>query len=316
MRTVLLAEPRAFCAGVDRAIAAVEKALELYGAPVYVRKQIVHNRHVVERLQQAGAVFVEETEEVPEGAVVVFSAHGVAPEVHDAAAARGLRTIDATCPLVRKVHMEARRFAAEGFDILLIGEEGHEEVVGTVGEARGRVQVVGLHDDVSHLRVADPAKVVWLAQTTLAVDEAFAVAARLRDRFPLLQDPPSDDICYAVQNRQAAIRQLAAEAELVLVIGSRNSHNSRSMVDVALAGGVAAAHLIDDEHDIEDSWLAGVSTVGVSAGASAPEYCVRNVHRRLREAGFTGVRTVTAAREHQQFALPRELELRPDQVPA
>ncbi|GJF34280.1 4-hydroxy-3-methylbut-2-enyl diphosphate reductase [Kitasatospora sp. NE20-6] len=307
MGTVLLAEPRAFCAGVARAVKTVERALELHGAPVYVRKQIVHNRHVVQRLEQAGAVFVEEADEVPEGALMILSAHGVAPAVHEQAAARGLRTVDATCPLVTKVHREAKRFADEGFDILLIGQTGHEEVIGTMGQAPGRVHLVGGAGDVGSVTVTDPAKVAWLAQTTLTVHETEQTAALLRQRFPLLQDPPSDDICYAAQNRQAAVRQVAAEADLVLVVGSANSHNSHCLVDVARSCG-SSAHLIDDAHGIQEEWLAGVQVIGVSAGASAPEDCVDGVVARLALLGFGDVRTVAVTEENQHFALPRELK--------
>ena len=306
MGTVLLAEPRAFCAGVARAVATVERALDRYGAPVYVRRQIVHNRHVVERLQRAGAVFVEEADAAPEGAVLILSAHGVAPGVRRAADDRGLRTVDATCPLVSKVHREARRFAAEDYDILLMGQDGHDEVIGTLGQAPGRIQVVGTPESVACVEVADPARVVWLAQTTLAVQETMDTVGLLRERSPLLQDPPSDDICYAAQNRQAGVRQVAADSDLVLVLGSPNSHNSRCL-DVAQAQGTVA-HLIDDEDGIEVAWLAGGGVNGVSDGASAPEDCVRDVLVRLGTLGYDEVRTVTAAEENQQFALPRELE--------
>src|SRR5690242_18449078 len=256
-RRVLLAKPRGYCAGVDRAVQSVELALERYGAPIYVRKQIVHNVHVVKTLEERGAIFVDETEEVPEGAIVVFSAHGVAPVVHDEAAGLSLRTIDATCPLVTKVHKEARRFASDDYDILLIGHEGHEEVIGTSGEAPEHVQLVDGPDDVANITVRDPEKVVWLSQTTLSVDETMETVRRLRERFPSLQDPPSDDICYATQNRQLAVKQMAAECDLMLVIGSRNSSNSVRLVEVALEHGSRAGHLVDYADEIDEAWLEG-----------------------------------------------------------
>src|ERR1700712_3061392 len=277
MGRVLLARPRGYCAGVDRAVQTVERALETYGPPIYVRRQIVHNLHVVRRLEELGAVFVEENDEVPEGAIVVFSAHGVAPEVHEQAAARGLRAIDAPCPLVTKVHHEARRFAKDDFDILLIGHEGHEEVVGTSGEAPEHITLVDGPADVSGVTVRDPEKVVWLSQTTLSVDETMQTVDALRERFPLLQSPPSDDICYATQNRQAAVKTIAPEADLFLVVGSANSSNSVRMVEVALAAGARAAHLVENAEAIEESWLAGVTTVGLSSGASVPEILVHEV---------------------------------------
>jgi 4-hydroxy-3-methylbut-2-enyl diphosphate reductase len=304
---VLLASPRGYCAGVDRAVQTVERALELYGAPIYVRKQIVHNSHVVARLEALGAVFVEETEEVPEGSVVVFSAHGVAPVVHEEAAQRGLRTIDATCPLVTKVHAEARRFDREDFDILLIGHEGHEEVVGTTGEAPERVHLVDGPGAVDSLQVRDPARVAWLSQTTLSVDETQETVAALRQRFPLLVDPPSDDICYATQNRQVAVKQIAASAELVLVVGSANSSNSVRLVEVALDAGARAAYLVDDVSHIDEGWLSGVGTVGVTSGASVPESLVADVLRWLAERGYADVEQLTAAEERLVFALPHEL---------
>jgi len=306
-RRVLLAAPRGYCAGVDRAVVTVEKALELYGPPVYVRKQIVHNRHVVETLQERGAIFVEETDEVPEGATVVFSAHGVAPSVHEEAARRGLRTIDATCPLVTKVHQEARRFAEEGYRILLIGHEGHEEVVGTAGEAPERITLVGGPDHVDDLDVAEGERVAWLSQTTLSVDETMETVDRLRARLPLLVDPPSDDICYATQNRQEAIKEVAAESDLVIVVGSRNSSNSVRLVEVALASGAPVAHLVDYAHEIDPAWLDGVTTVGVTSGASVPELLVRDVLDLLAGHGFDQVQVVEAAEEHLLFALPPEL---------
>jgi 4-hydroxy-3-methylbut-2-enyl diphosphate reductase len=306
-KRVLLAKPRGYCAGVDRAVVTVEKALELYGPPVYVRKQIVHNRHVVETLEERGAVFVEETEEVPEGAIVVLSAHGVAPTVHEEAAARKLRTIDATCPLVTKVHMEARRFAAEGFDILLIGHEGHEEVIGTAGEAPENVHLVDGPAGVADVAVRDESRVVWLSQTTLSVDETNETVDQLQQRFPLLQSPPSDDICYATQNRQQAVKEIGAACDLVLVVGSRNSSNSVRLVEVALDAGARAAHLIDFAREIDEAWLEGVSTVGVTSGASVPEILVRDVLAYLAERGFGDVEEVTSAEERLIFSLPQEL---------
>lgn len=306
-RRVLLAKPRGYCAGVDRAVQTVERALERFGTPVYVRKQIVHNTHVVRALERRGAVFVEETEEVPEGAVVVFSAHGVAPQVHEVASSRGLRTIDATCPLVSKVHNEARRFAAQGYDILLIGHEGHEEVIGTTGEAPASIRIVDGPDDAAKVEVRDPAKVAWLSQTTLSVDETAQTVAALRERFPLLIDPPSDDICYATQNRQAAVKQIAKESDLVIVVGSRNSSNSVRLVEVAREAGAVAAYLVDDSGSIEDSWLDSASTIGVTSGASVPEELVSQVLDRLAGAGFSAVEEVEAVHESLVFALPHEL---------
>jgi 4-hydroxy-3-methylbut-2-en-1-yl diphosphate reductase len=306
-RRVLLASPRGYCAGVDRAVQSVERALDHYGAPVYVRKQIVHNSHVVRRLEELGAIFVEETEEVPEGAVVVLSAHGVAPVVHDEAAQRRLRTIDATCPLVTKVHAEARRFDREDYDILLIGHEGHEEVIGTTGEAPDRVHLVDGPEAVDAIEVRDPQRVAWLSQTTLSVDETLQTVAALRQRFPLLVDPPSDDICYATQNRQVAIKVVAAESELVLVVGSGNSSNSVRLVEVALDAGAAAAHLVDDVSHIDEAWLDGVHTVGVTSGASVPESLVQGVLSWLAERGYGDVEEVASAAETLTFALPPEL---------
>ncbi len=306
-RRVLLAKPRGYCAGVDRAVQTVEKALERFGAPVYVRKQIVHNTHVVRTLEERGAIFVEETDAVPEGSVVVFSAHGVAPEVREEARNRGLRTIDATCPLVTKVHNEARRFAAQDYDILLIGHEGHEEVVGTTGEAPANIQLVDGPAGSDSVQVRDPARVAWLSQTTLSVDETSETVAELRKRFPLLLDPPSDDICYATQNRQAAVKQIAAESDVVIVVGSTNSSNSVRLVEVARDAGADAAYLVDDASGIEQSWLDGVSTVGVTSGASVPEDLVAGVLARLAESGFADVEEVEAVRERMVFGLPREL---------
>ena len=306
-KRVLLAEPRGYCAGVDRAVETVERALEKHGAPVYVRHEIVHNRHVVETLAQRGAVFVDEADEVPEGAIVVFSAHGVAPTVHQTAAARNLQVIDATCPLVTKVHNEAKRFAREDYDILLIGHEGHEEVIGTAGEAPDHVQLVDGPDAVDSVTVRDPGKVIWLSQTTLSVDETMETVARLREKFPTLQDPPSDDICYATQNRQGAVKAMAPECDLVVVVGSRNSSNSVRLVEVALGAGARAAHLVDYAEDIDPAWLDGVITVGVTSGASVPEILVRGVLERLAEFGYGTVQTVTTANETLVFALPREI---------
>lgn len=306
-KKVLLAAPRGYCAGVDRAVVTVEKALELYGPPVYVRKQIVHNKHVVETLERRGAIFVDETDEVPSGATVVFSAHGVAPVVHDEAKALSLKTIDATCPLVTKVHREAVRFAGEDYDILLIGHEGHEEVVGTSGEAPAHITIVDGPDDVANIEVRDPAKVVWLSQTTLSVDETMETVRRLRERFPQLQDPPSDDICYATQNRQSAVKQMAADTDLMIVVGSRNSSNSVRLVEVALEHGARAGHLVDYADEIDTAWLDGVSTVGVTSGASVPEILVNDVLARLAEHGFLDVETVTAATESLLFSLPADL---------
>lgn len=306
-KRVLLAEPRGYCAGVDRAVETVERALEKHGAPVYVRHEIVHNRHVVDTLQKAGAVFVEETDEVPEGGIVVFSAHGVAPTVYAAAADRNLRTIDATCPLVTKVHNEARRFARDGYDILLIGHQGHEEVIGTAGEAPDHVQLVDGIAAVGNVTVRDENRVVWLSQTTLSVDETMEIVERLRRRFPKLQDPPSDDICYATQNRQVAVKAMAPECQLVIVVGSRNSSNSVRLVEVALGGGAGAAHLVDWSGDIDPAWFDGVTTVGVTSGASVPEVLVQGVLERLAEYGYDMVQPVTTAHETLVFALPREI---------
>ncbi len=285
----------------------VEEALELYGPPVYVRKEIVHNKHVVSTLQKRGAIFVDETQEVPEGATVIFSAHGVAPVVHDEARALSLKTIDATCPLVTKVHHEAVRFADEGYDILLIGHEGHEEVVGTAGEAPDHVTLVDGPDDVANVTVRDPSKVVWLSQTTLSVDETMDTVNRLREKFPQLQDPPSDDICYATQNRQLAVRQMAPETDLMIVVGSRNSSNSVRLVEVALEHGAGAGHLVDYADEIDPVWLDGVGTVGVTSGASVPEVLVRGVLAFLAERGYEDVQPVVAADESVLFSLPHEL---------
>ncbi|MDQ3734080.1 MAG: 4-hydroxy-3-methylbut-2-enyl diphosphate reductase [Actinomycetota bacterium] len=307
-KRVLLADPRGYCAGVDRAVIAVEKALEANGAPVYVRKQIVHNVHVVRTLEERGAIFVDETDEVPEGALLVFSAHGVSPAVRQAAIDRQLRTIDATCPLVTKVHKEATRFAREGYDILLIGHRGHEEVDGTSGEAPEHIQIVDGPDDVARVSVRDPERVVWLSQTTLSVDETLETVDQLRERFPGLSAPPSDDICYATQNRQQAVKQMAGSCELVIVVGSRNSSNSVRLVEVALDAGSAAAHLVDFAAEIDPAWLDGVQTVGVTSGASVPEILVQEVLAWLAERGYTDVERVVAAEEKVVFALPHELK--------
>src|ERR1022692_3099957 len=296
-KRVLLAKPRGYCAGVDRAVQTVEQALERFGAPVYVRKQIVHNTHVVRALEKRGAIFVEETQEVPEGAVVVFSAHGVSPDVHAEAKARGLRTIDATCPLVTKVHNEARRFAAQGYDILLIGHDGHEEVIGTAGEAPASIHLVDGPAESDSVQVRDPARVAWLSQTTLSVDETKETVAALRERFPQLQDPPSDDICYATQNRQVAVKQIAADCDVVIVVGSTNSSNSVRLVEVALDAGARSAYLVDDASAIDPGWLETVATVGVTSGASVPEDLVDGVLERLAESGFTDVEEIEAVKE-------------------
>jgi 4-hydroxy-3-methylbut-2-enyl diphosphate reductase len=311
-RRVLLAKPRGYCAGVDRAVQTVEMAIERYGTPVYVRKQIVHNLHVVRSLEQRGAIFVEENADVPPGSVVVFSAHGIAPDVRAEAEKRGLRVIDATCPLVTKVHNEARRFAAQDYDILLIGHEGHEEVIGTTGEAPTRVRLVDGAEEAGSVDVRDPAKVVWLSQTTLSVDETTETVAALRERFPTLLDPPSDDICYATQNRQLAVKQIASYADLVLVVGSQNSSNSVRLVEVAKDSGATASYLVDDASEIDEVWLDGVSTIGVTSGASVPEELVDGVLAWLAERGFGDVEEVETVKEKMSFALPREI--RPPRV--
>ncbi len=305
-RRVLLATPHGWCAGVDRAVRTVEKAIELYGPPVYVRKQIVHNLHVVRELERRGAVFVDETDEVPEGSLVIFSAHGVPPQTHAEAARLRLRTIDATCPLVTKVHNEARRLAQEGYEILLIGHEGHEEVIGTSGEAPDHIHVVAGPDEVDTVPVRDPSRLAWLSQTTLSVDEMNRTLVRLRTRFPELRDPPSDDICYATQNRQSALRDIAADCDLVLVVGSGNSSNAVRLVEVAQEAGTPG-RLIDTADDIDPAWLGSAGTVGLTSGASTPEVLVRGVLARLAEHGFTDVHEVGAIREHIRFALPRDL---------
>jgi len=306
-RKVLLAAPRGYCAGVDRAVVTVEKALELYGAPVYVRKQIVHNKHVVETLEERGAIFVDEVAEVPQGATVVFSAHGVAPEVHQQAADRKLKTIDATCPLVTKVHSEAKRFASEGFDIILIGHDGHEEVVGTMGEAPESITLVEDLDAARQVEVKDPDKLVWLSQTTLSVDETLETVDVLKDRFPNLMSPPSDDICYATQNRQVAIKEVAEGSDVVIVVGSGNSSNSVRLVEVALEAGAGSAYRVDAASEIDPVWLENATTVGVTSGASVPEILVEEVLAYLAERGFGTVEEVQTAEETLVFALPPEL---------
>ncbi|WP_149184194.1 4-hydroxy-3-methylbut-2-enyl diphosphate reductase [Streptomyces sp. TRM49041] len=307
-RRVLLAAPRGYCAGVDRAVIAVEKALEQYGAPIYVRHEIVHNKYVVQTLEKKGAIFVDRTQEVPEGSIVMFSAHGVAPIVHEEAAERKLATIDATCPLVTKVHKEAVRFAQEDFDILLIGHEGHEEVIGTSGEAPDHIQLVDGPGDVAQVEVRDPSKVVWLSQTTLSVDETMETVDALKEKFPQLISPPSDDICYATQNRQLAVKQMGAEADLVIVVGSRNSSNSKRLVEVAKLAGAREAYLVDFAEEIDEAWLKDdVSTVGVTSGASVPEVLVEGVLEWLSKRGFEDVGIVKAAEESITFSLPKEL---------
>ena len=306
-KRVLLAAPRGYCAGVDRAVIAVEKALDHYGAPVYVRKEIVHNKHVVPGLEKRGAIFVDEVDEVPEGATLVFSAHGVSPAVVKASEARGLNTIDATCPLVTKVHREVQRFAAEEYDILLIGHEGHEEVEGTAGEAPDHVQLVDGVEGIENAKVKDPKKVIWLSQTTLSVDETMETVLKLREKFPTLQNPPSDDICYATQNRQVAIKKVGSESDLVLVIGSANSSNTVRLVEVALEAGAKAAYRIDYASEIKDEWFEGVETVGVSSGASAPEELVDEVLEYLEKRQFGTPIEITTAEEDVQFSLPKEL---------
>ena len=306
-KRVLLAAPRGYCAGVDRAVVTVEKALALYGAPVYVRKQIVHNVHVVASLEAKGAIFVDETDQVPEGKTVVFSAHGVSPLVHEQAAARNLKTIDATCPLVTKVHHEVRRFATEDSEILLIGHHGHEEVEGTAGEAPDRVRIVDGLDGARNIQPTPGKNLVWLSQTTLSVDETMEAVTILKERFPEIQSPPSDDICYATQNRQEAIKEIARQADLVIVVGSQNSSNSVRLAEVALEYGAKASHLIDYAEEIQDHWFDGVETIGVTSGASVPEILVKDVLATLHEHGYQDVQEVTAAEESLLFALPPEL---------
>ena len=306
-KKVLLAAPRGYCAGVDRAVVTVEKALDLYGPPVYVRKQIVHNKYVVAKLEERGAIFVDEVEEVPEGATVVFSAHGVSPAVHEESAERRLKTIDATCPLVTKVHAEARRFASEGYDILLIGHEGHEEVEGTMGEAPEVMTLV--QDPVSavDIEISNPDRVVWLSQTTLSVDETMQTVEVLKERFPNLISPPSDDICYATQNRQGAVKEIAAKCDVLIVVGSGNSSNSVRLVEVALEAGSGASYRVDSADELHEEWFDGANTVGLTSGASVPEILVDEVLQWLCDRGYCDVETVTTAQETLIFALPPEL---------
>jgi 4-hydroxy-3-methylbut-2-enyl diphosphate reductase len=303
---VVLASPRGYCAGVDRAVQTVELALERYGAPVYVRKEIVHNKHVVEQLRRRGAIFVEEETEVPEGSVTVFSAHGVAPSVRANAEARSLRTIDATCPLVTKVHVEARRFVADGYTVILIGHDGHEEVEGTMGEAPGQIVLVQSEEDVETLEVPDPQRVAYTTQTTLAVEETRTIIERLRERFPAIVGPRTDDICYATTNRQAAVRQLAEQCELVLVVGSRNSSNSQRLVEVVRDSG-ARSYLIDNAGEVEEEWLEGVRTLGISSGASAPEELVAELVEQFAQRGVTDVSELEFTREDVRFMLPKTI---------
>ncbi|WP_040162088.1 4-hydroxy-3-methylbut-2-enyl diphosphate reductase [Nigerium massiliense] len=306
-RSVVVAAPRGYCAGVDRAVVTVERALEIYGPPVYVRKQIVHNKHVVEDLSARGAIFVEEIAEVPEGANVVFSAHGVSPQVRAEAKGRNLHTIDATCPLVTKVHHEAKRFAGQGNQILLIGHSGHEEVEGTMGEAPEHTILVEHPDDVAGVEVDDPESVAWLSQTTLSVDETWETVDALRAKFPKLIDPPSDDICYATQNRQSAVKQIAANADLVIVVGSRNSSNSVRLVEVALDAGAKAAHRVDNASEVDPAWLEGVDKIGVTSGASVPDELVQGVLDFLVEQGYPAATEERLTEENLTFALPPEL---------
>lgn len=307
-KRVIVAAPRGYCAGVDRAVHTVERALERYGAPVYVRKQIVHNKHVVERLESLGAIFVEELAEVPEDAIVVFSAHGVSPMVHEEAAQRQLTTIDATCPLVSKVHKEAKRFAANDIDILLIGHAGHEEVEGTTGEAPDRITLIEHPEDVDNLELRNPEKpVAWLSQTTLSVNETMATVRRLKEKFPALIDPPSDDICYATQNRQSAVKQISANADLVIVVGSSNSSNSVRLVEVALESGAKAAYRVDNAAEVDLAWLADAETVGITSGASVPDELVQGVLELLYAQGYPTAVEEILTEETLTFALPREL---------
>ncbi|MDV6278306.1 4-hydroxy-3-methylbut-2-enyl diphosphate reductase [Rhodococcus erythropolis] len=307
-RKILLASPRGWCAGVDRAVSAVEEALRQYGAPVYVRHEIVHNKHVLTMLERKGAIFVDVLEKIPEGAITVFSAHGVAPTVRNEAVRRGLATVDATCPLVTKVHREVVRYANADFDIILIGHEGHEEIIGTFGEAPAYITVVAGPANVADIRVRDESKVVWLSQTTLSVDETMETVTELRKKFPQLHSPPSSDICYATQNRQTAVKELALHAELIIVVGSKNSSNSVRMVEVALDAGVHAAYLVDTADEIDQSWLDGVNTVGLTSGASAPDVLVDEVIDLLSDQGFCDVEIVKTAEESIEFSLPVELK--------
>ena len=307
-KNVLLAAPRGYCAGVDRAVVTVEKALEKYGAPIYVRKEIVHNKYVVETLQERGVIFVEETDEVPEGAHLVFSAHGISPAVRESAKARNLLTLDASCPLVTKVHNEAKRFARDGYQILLVGHEGHEEVEGTAGEAPEVTHLVDGVEGVDALPESlQDEKLVWLSQTTLSVDETLEIVAKLKERFPHLQDPPSDDICYATQNRQAAVKKIAGKSDLVIVVGSQNSSNSKRLVEVALEAGAKESYLVDYASQIDEAWLENATTIGVTSGASVPEILVTEVVKFLDERGYSDVEEVTTTVETITFALPRDL---------
>jgi 4-hydroxy-3-methylbut-2-enyl diphosphate reductase len=303
---LFLAAPRGYCAGVDRAVQTVERALELYGPPVYVRKEIVHNKLVVEQLAQRGAIFVDQETEVPEGETVVFSAHGVAPSVHANAEQRGLQTIDATCPLVTKVHVEAKKFAADGYTIVLVGHEGHEEVEGTMGEAPEHIVLIETEEDVDRLEVDDPTRIAYISQTTLSVDETKAIIARLREKFPQIVGPRTDDICYATTNRQAAVRQMADQCDLVLVIGSKNSSNSNRLVEVARAHG-AESHLIDNETQVREEWIEGKRVVGISSGASAPEELVQRLVGFFRDRGTADVEEFQVVQEDVRFMLPKEI---------
>ncbi len=309
-KKVLLASPRGYCAGVDRAVETVEKALEKYGAPVYVRKEIVHNKYVVETLEDRGVIFVDETDQVPEGAHLVFSAHGVSPAVRESAEQLQLRTLDASCPLVTKVHNEAKRFARDGYHILLVGHEGHEEVEGTAGEAPEITHLVDGVDGVDRLPdFPEDQKLVWLSQTTLSVDETMEIVNKLHERYPNLENPPSDDICYATQNRQAAVKKIAPDADLMIVVGSQNSSNSKRLVEVALEAGAQEAYLVDYASQIDDDWFDGVNTVGVTSGASVPDILVREVLDHLKDDGFGEVEEITTTVETITFALPRDLRL-------
>jgi 4-hydroxy-3-methylbut-2-en-1-yl diphosphate reductase len=303
---ILLASPRGYCAGVDRAVQTVEKALELYGAPVYVRKEIVHNKHVVEQLRERGAIFVESESEVPEGSTAVFSAHGVAPSVHENAAVRELRVIDATCPLVTKVHVEAKRFAADDYTIVMIGHQGHEEVEGTMGEAPNNIVLVQSEEDVESLEVPDPQRLAYISQTTLSVDETRSIILALRQKFPAIVGPRTDDICYATTNRQSAVKELARECDLVLVIGSRNSSNSNRLVEVARECG-AASHLIDNEGQVQEEWLEGMRIVGITSGASAPEELVVRLVEFFRARGTSDVQELEVIKEDTRFMLPKAI---------
>ena len=304
---VLLAAPRGYCAGVDRAVVTVEKALDVHGGPVYVRKQIVHNKHVVEALEKRGVIFVDELSEVPEGSLVVFSAHGVSPAVHAEAKERNLKTIDATCPLVTKVHNEAKRFAKDGYKIILIGHEGHEEVEGTMGEAPNNMVLVDGLDQVEKLEVKEGEKIAWLSQTTLYVDETLETVHALKKKLHLLMDPPSDDICYATQNRQAAVKNIAPQVDVLIVVGSSNSSNSVRLVDVALEAGVKKSFRVDSRDELKKEWFAGVKSVGLTSGASVPEELVDGVLAWLSENGYGDVEEVETIEEHITFSLPVEI---------